>query len=67
MVKFKYKVGSTIKYRAFDGEVRTVVVEEKSDDIKHGQPGFDGKVLNDTTGFPHVWGYDDQIVAVTKF
>ena len=66
MKNLNYRVGSIIQYRSF-GELRTVEVEEKSDDIKHGQPGFDGKILNDTTGFPHIWGYDDQIVAVTKF
>lgn len=65
MKKLNYRVGSIIQYRSFGG-LRTVEVEEKSDDIKHGQPGFDGKILNDTTGFPHIWGYDDQIVAVIK-
>ena len=63
MVKFKYKVGSTIKYRAFDGEVRTVVVEEKSDDIKNGRPGFDGT----TKSGMDCWGYDDQIIGVVSY
>jgi len=62
MVKFKYKVGSTIKYRAFGGEVRSVVVEEKSSDIKNGRPGFDGT----TKSGEDCWGYDDQIIEVVK-
>jgi hypothetical protein len=60
--KPKYKVGSTIKYRAFDGEVRTVVVEEKSSNIKNGRPGFVGT----TTSGMDCWGYDDQIIGVVK-
>ena len=58
-----YRVGSTIKYRAFDGEVRTIVVEEKSSDIKNGRPGFDGLAHDGT----HCWGYDDQIIEVVRF
>ena len=39
--------------------IKVVKAEAKS-------AGFDGKILNDTTGFPRIWGYDDQIVAVIK-
>ena len=62
MVKHNYRVGSTIKYRAFGGEVRTVVVDEKSSDIKNGRPGFDGI----TRSGEGCWGYDDQIIEVVK-
>jgi len=62
MIKFKYKVGSTIKYRAWGGEVRTVVVDEKEDDIKNGRPGFGGT----TKSGDDCWGYDDQIIQVVK-
>ena len=64
MVKqLNYRVGSTIKYRAFGGEVRTVVVESKEADIKNGRPGFDGMVRPGEW----CWGYDDQIISVVKF
>lgn len=63
MVKFKYKVGSTIKYSQFDGGDRTVVVENKEADIKNGRPGFDGT----NAAGEGCWGYDDQIIGVVKF
>lgn len=58
-----YRVGSIIKYRAFGGEIRTVEVESKEEDIKNGRPGFDGT----TTSGMDCWGYDDQIISVVKF
>ena len=64
MIKqLNYRVGSTTKYRAFGGEVRTVVVESKEADIKNGRPGFDGMVHPGEW----CWGYDDQIISVVKF
>jgi len=62
MIKFKYKVGSTIKYRTWGGEVRTVVVESKEADVKNGRRGFDGVDLDGGL----CWGYDDQIIQVVK-
>jgi|GEM_PF-5846192 len=61
--KLKYKIGSTIKYRAFGGEVRTVVVDEKEADIKNGRPGFGGL----TKSGDGCWGYDDQVIAVVSY
>lgn len=62
MGKFDYRVGSTIKYRAFGGEIRTVKVDEKSADIKNGRPGFGGQ-----TADGGCWGYDDQVISVVKY
>lgn len=62
MTKIKYKIGSTIKYRAACGKIRTVLVEEKESDIKNGRPGFDGTELSGVG----CWGYDDQIISVVK-
>lgn len=67
-----YKVGSTIRYQS-GGEVRTVRVETKEQDVKNGSPGFTGVQL-DASGEPmkgnlldepvrRVWGYDEQIVS----
>lgn len=61
--KFNYRVGSKVRYRSFDGTVRTVTVESKADDIKDGRPGFDGQVRPGEWA----WGYDDQILAVVEF
>jgi hypothetical protein len=61
--KHSYRAGSTIKYRAFGGELRTVIVEEREDDVKNDRPGFVGT----TTHGEGVWGYDDQIIGVVKF
>jgi hypothetical protein len=67
-----YKQGDIIRYNAFGGCGRTVLVEEKDDDIKNGRPGFHGvmvdsnlKPLPEKDGMG-VWGYDSQIVRVVK-
>lgn len=59
-MKNKYRVGDLIVYVAFGGERRTVTVISKEDDIKNGQPGFDGEDADGNSW----WGYDDQIVKV---
>ena len=56
-----YGPGDTIEYRTFSGRSRRVVVEFRDDDIKDGQPGFDGLEVGTQEG---VWGYDDQVVRV---
>ena len=55
-----YKVGDVIRYRSFGGDIRTVRVEGKEEDIKNGYPGFFG---TDSEG-GGVWGYDNQIIAL---
>lgn len=62
----KYKVGSVIEYRAFGGDIRRVLVEEKDADIKNGQAGFCGTQQG---GACHTgcWGYDDQITRVVRY
>lgn len=57
-----YKVGDTITYSTFGGDRRTVVVTAKHEDVKNGEPGFDGYVVSDPSFA--VWGYDQQIIAV---
>jgi len=57
------KVGDVIEYTAF-GDLRTVRVTNVEADIKNGEPGFDGILLDlygEETGLT-VWGYDYQIV-----
>lgn len=60
-----YKVGDTVRYETFTGELRTVRVTAKLDEIKNGRPGFDGVEVQ-----PHikpqlnVWGYNSQILRV---
>jgi hypothetical protein len=56
-----YKIGDTIQYHTFGGNLRTVVVTDKLDDVKNGRPGFDGYLVGDREAT--VWGYDDQIVT----
>jgi|TARA_Y100000034_G_scaffold126338_1_gene177405 hypothetical protein len=69
-----YRIGSVIEYQTFGGTTRTVLVEEREDDIKNGRPGFDGKLLPyhlDEDVEPElgkmVWGYDNQITKVIKY
>ena len=42
MIDKSYKVGDTVRYETFTGELRTVRVTGKHDEIKNGRPGFDG-------------------------
>ena len=56
-----YKVGDTVRYETFTGELRTVKVTEKLDDIKNGRAGFCG---SDNHGNLNVWGYNSQILRV---
>lgn len=62
-----YEVGDTLEYRTFTGAIRKIVVTNSYDDVKNGQPGFDGTLVDpDPSGWNDVWGYDDQIVRVTR-
>ena len=68
----KYSIGDAVRYCSLDGSQRLVRVENKSDDIRNGRPGFSGPLL----GLDHepvpaprwvqltVWGYDTQIIGV---
>lgn len=57
------RVGSEITYRARSGKETAGVVDEVSDDIKNGEPGF-GVRFEDGD---ERWGYADQCVRVWKF
>ena len=57
-----YNEGDTIAYRNNAGELVTVVVDYKDDDIKRGEPGFEGTTANGR----QVWGYDNQVVRVKR-
>ena len=72
-----YDVGDTVRYETFTGDLRTVQITAKHDDVKNGRPGFDGlevssnrskqrsslqqKIVSEDT---RVWGYDSQIIRV---
>ena len=60
-----YKVGDTVRYETFTGELRTVKVTEKHDEIKNGRAGFSGAETQPHIK-PHlnVWGYKYQILRV---
>lgn len=62
MIDKTYKVGDTVRYETFTGEVRTVKVTAKLDDIKNGRAGFDG--VDDNGKGMNVWGYNSQILRV---
>ena len=68
-----YNVGDTVRYETFTGELRTVRVTAKLDEIKNGRPGFDGvevsssrhlRTLTDAAPGLPVWGYNSQILRV---
>lgn len=56
-----YEVGDTISYTPFGGGVRRVRVVESFADVKNGEPGFDGIVLDGPEEGATVWGYDRQV------
>jgi len=56
-----YKVGDTVRYETFTGELRTVKVTEKDEEAVNGVSGFNG---TDVHTLQPVWGYDDQIIRV---
>tara|TARA_B100000287_G_C20375969_1_gene679593 strand:+ start:44 stop:238 length:195 start_codon:yes stop_codon:yes gene_type:complete len=60
----KYRKGSIIEYKTFDGSLRKVLVTDKVSDIKNGKNGFDGLIVGDGNGKFAVWGYDHQIIRV---
>ncbi len=58
----KYRKGSIIEYKTFDGSRRKVLVTDRVPQIKNGKDGFDGLVLGGDGD--SVWGYDHQIIRV---
>ena len=64
MINKSYEIGDIVRYMTFTGELRTVMVTDKSDNIKNGRPGFDGNIRG--AAFDKVWGYDSQIIRVFK-
>ena len=79
MINKNYDVGDIVRYRTFTGDLRTVKVTDKLDDIKNGRPGFDGLEVSSNrskdrsslfqqivSADTRVWGYDSQIIRVFK-
>lgn len=56
----EYREDSWITY---NGDNRPVQVVSKEDDIKNGEPGFEGRYENGQ----RCWGYDSQIDSVLEF
>jgi len=62
-----YNVGDTIAYQPFGGGERIIVVDDKDSNIKNGEPGFGGRLVNPgPDDWADVWGYDFQITRVVK-
>ena len=65
-----YKVGSIVTYNTWGDTPRQVTIDLRMNDIKNGEPGFDGTIVGsgkDGNAPYTVWGYDDQIVRVDKY
>lgn len=67
-----YSLGSIVEYTTTAGCARTVRVTNRTDDVKHGLPGFDGievdsVTLEDLPGpYNGAWGYDEDITWVVR-
>lgn len=59
-----YKVGDTIEYTTFGGDVRRVTVTAKHRNVKNGRAGFDAAMNNSDGGGVSVWGYDADVLRV---
>lgn len=60
-----YKVGDIIEYSPFGGGIRRVRVTARHADVKNGEPGFDGELVDSSHALGNeVWGFDRQIVRV---
>ena len=55
--------GDIVTYEPFGGGRRVVLVINVYDEIKNGQPGFDGRELE---GGGDVWGYNSQIIRIEE-
>ncbi len=64
-VRFKYRVGSVIRYITIAGRTRTIVVTSKSRNIKNNRPGFDGRETGGDRNM--VWGYTRDILEVVRY
>jgi hypothetical protein len=65
----KYQKGDVIKYELWGGDVREVTVTDRHEDVKNGQPGFDGIATDESdgwNGYFRYWGYDSQIISVKR-
>lgn len=63
----QYRVGDIVVHTTFTGLRRRVRVTRRAADIKGGQPGFDGKLVDAEGRLPAgtvVWGYDEQVERV---
>lgn len=56
-----YQVGDVVTYETWHGTLCTGVITGKYADVKNGLPGFDMTTQSGKT----VWGYDEQIIAVS--
>ena len=77
MINKSYEVGDIVRYETFTGDLRTVKVTDKLDNIKNDRPGFDGLEVSPNrskdrsslsqqivSADTRVWGYDSQIIRV---
>ncbi len=55
-----YQIGDMVEYKTIMGRTRTVVVTGTGEE--GGYPVFDGEMSDGST----VWGYDEDIISVTK-
>ena len=61
-----YGTGDIVVYRTSTDDVRRVRVDSRTDNVKHNTPGFDGVVVDGPEKGKDVWGYDDQIITVSR-
>jgi hypothetical protein len=62
-----YSAGDTVTYVPFGGGERRVKVTSREADVKGGMPGFVGELIGRKGWDPAaVWGYDEQIVKVSR-
>jgi hypothetical protein len=59
----EYTIGSTV-VAYVSGRSNRIIVDQKEADIKNGEPGFGGYILDGPDKGRSVWAYDSQIESV---
>lgn len=66
LTRISYDVGDIVTYTPFGPGTRCVLITGKDADIKNGKPGFVGDVIDDNGNPISFWGYDHQIIHVSR-
>lgn len=65
-IGMRFTEGDLVRYETFGDNTRLVEVTAVLDDVKNGEPGFDGIVVEGPETGMNVWGYSSQVLEVMR-